>query len=54
MPSKPAPSSPHLRKVAFDVAKADINKLNQLGLLEKYNFGYPFPVNDPVHIQFVG
>jgi len=54
MPSKPAPSSPHLRKVAFDVAKADINTLNQLGLLEKYNFGYPFPVNDPVHIQFVG
>ena len=54
MPSKPAPSSPHLRKIAFDVAKADIGKLNQLGLLEKYNFGYPFPVNDPVHIEFVG
>ena len=54
MPSKPSSTSPHPRKIAFDVAKADIGKLNQLGLLEKYNFGYPFPVNDPVHIQFVG
>ena len=54
MPSKPSAASPHPRKIAFDLAKPDIANLSRLGLLEKYNFGYPFPVNDPVHIQFVG
>jgi hypothetical protein len=54
MPSKPSTNSPHYRKVAFDIASADIAQLSKLGLLDKYNFGYPFPINDPVHIQYIG
>ena len=54
MPSKPSATSPHPRRIAFDIAKPDIANLNRLGLLEKYNFSFPFPINDPVHIQFAG
>jgi len=51
MPSKPNPNSPHPRKVAFDIGRADIADLNNFGLLRKYGFKFPFPENDPVHIQ---
>lgn len=51
MPSKPAPTSPHLRKIAFDISRQDIADLNRLGLLQKYGFKFPFPDADPVHIQ---
>lgn len=54
MPSKPSTNSPHNRKVAFDMNPTDISALISLGLLSKYNFSYPFPANDPVHIQYNG
>lgn len=54
MPSKPSTNSPHNRKVAFDLNPTDIAALRDLGLLTKYNFSYPFPANDPVHIQYNG
>lgn len=52
MPAKPSSNSPHVRGVAFDIAKADLQELIKLGLIDKYNFNFPFPVDDPVHIQF--
>jgi hypothetical protein len=54
MPAKPSATAPHARGVAFDIPRADIASLNELGLLGKYNFTFPFPVNDPVHIQYNG
>ena len=54
MPAKPSATAPHARGVAFDMARADIETLTSLGLLGKYSFVFPFPVNDPVHIQYNG
>ena len=54
MPAKPSENAPHIRGIALDISKADLAQLEALGLLGKYNFVYPFPVNDPVHIQFKG
>ena len=54
MPAKPSATAPHARGIAFDISRADIATLNDLGLLGQYNFTFPFPVNDPVHIQFKG
>ena len=54
MPSKPSASSPHARRLAFDLSKTDIAFLESKGLLAKYNFLFPFPINDPVHIQTRG
>lgn len=54
MPAKPNPNAPHVRGVAFDLAKADIRDLISLGLLDKYKFKFPFPIADPVHIQYKG
>jgi predicted chitinase len=54
MPAKPSATAPHARGIAFDLSRADIADLDRLGLLGKYSFTFPFPVNDPVHIQFTG
>jgi putative chitinase len=54
MPSKPNPNSPHVRGIAYDIGRLDLQQLVSFGLLDKYNFEFPFPVNDPVHIQFKG
>ena len=54
MPSKPSASSPHAQRIAFDLSKSDIALLNSKGILAKYSFAFPFPVNDPVHIQSKG
>lgn len=52
MPAVPNANAPHVRGLAFDLPKATILKLISYGLLSKYNFSYPFPVADPVHIEF--
>lgn len=54
MPAKPSSNSPHVRGVAFDIGRADVQALIQMGLLDKYSFNFPFPANDPVHIQNKG
>ena len=54
MPAKPSATAPHARGIAFDISRADIATLNDLGLLGNYGFTFPFPVNDPVHIQYKG
>ncbi len=54
MPSKPSTTNPHTRRLAFDLSKTDIAFLDSKGLLAKYNFSFPFPVADPVHIQTKG
>ena len=52
MPARPSSNSPHVRGVAFDIGRSDIQTLISLGLLDKYAFNFPFPTNDPVHIQY--
>lgn len=51
-PAKPNSAAPHNRGIALDTNASDIQILIKSGLLAKYGFTFPMPVNDKVHIQF--
>jgi hypothetical protein len=52
-PAKPSPNAPHIRGIAFDIARADLQYLLSTGLLDKYGFNFPLAY-DVVHIQYKG
>jgi hypothetical protein len=52
MPAVPSSNSPHVKGIAIDIARADIQDAMRLGILGEYNFIFPFGASDPVHIQY--
>lgn len=54
MPAVPSSNSPHIKGIALDISRADVQELLRLGIMGQYSFSYPYGAKDPVHIQFNG
>lgn len=52
-PAKPSPNSPHIKGIALDISRADLQQCLTSGLLDKYKFCFPLAY-DIVHIQVKG